>query len=281
MHSLNLASIRVLVRTGLERTIGYLARFGFESADLPHSVSLALGTPSVSPLALARAYAVFANGGRLVDPVLIARVADAGERVQEREAVPSTPASGTGGRLPVMLTAGDGGGLAGKSEVQVSDQVITPQNAYLISSMLRDVIRRGTGRAARALDRSDIAGKTGTTNRQRDAWFAGFHRNIAAVAWVGFDRMRPLGFGETGSRAALPMWMEFMRVALARQPQRWLSQPPGLVRARIDPESGRLTSAENTSSRFEVFRAERLRRLVRRRELQPLPSGAHPARALF
>ena len=115
-------------------------------------------------------------------------------------------------------------------------RVITAQNAYLMTSMMRDVIRRGTGRKARVLGRNDIAGKTGTTNDQRDAWFAGFNPEVVTVAWVGFDDTHPLGNAETGGRAALPMWIDFMRAALQGLPDHSFEQPPGLVTVRIDPE---------------------------------------------
>ncbi|HDO34538.1 MAG TPA: hypothetical protein ENH08_05400 [Chromatiales bacterium] len=121
-------------------------------------------------------------------------------------------------------------------------------------SMMKDVIRRGTGRRARILKRTDPAGKTGTTNDQRDAWFCGFNRDLTTIAWVGFDRPAPLGHGETGARAALPIWIEFMGAALKGVPQRPLPQPPGIVTVRIDRDTGRPTSPDNPDAIFETFR---------------------------
>ena len=131
--------------------------------------------------------------------------------------------------------------------------MITAQNAYLMTSMMRDVIRRGTGRKARVLGRNDIAGKTGTTNDQRDAWFAGFNPDVVTVAWVGFDDTHSLGNAETGARAALPMWIDFMRAALQGIPDHSFEQPPGLVTVRIDPSTGLLADSKDTKAIFETF----------------------------
>jgi len=124
-----------------------------------------------------------------------------------------------------------------------------------MDSITRDVIQHGTGRRARVLGRDDLSGKTGTTNDQRDAWFVGFNPDIVTVAWVGFDNFQPLGNGETGASAALPMWVKYMRVALDDIPETILERPPGLVMARIDPETGKLASSDNPDAIFEVFRA--------------------------
>ena len=134
-------------------------------------------------------------------------------------------------------------------------RVISAENVYLMTSMLQDVIRQGTGRRARQLRRHDISGKTGTTNEQRDAWFAGFNRDVVTVAWVGFDKTRSLGNAETGGRAALPMWISYMREALKGLPERSLQRPPGLVTVRIDPETGLLARSTQSNVIFETFRA--------------------------
>jgi penicillin-binding protein 1A len=133
-------------------------------------------------------------------------------------------------------------------------RVITPQNAYIIYDMMRDVIRRGTGRRARELGRRDLAGKTGTSNDRRDAWFSGYNRELVAVAWVGFDVERSLGAGEEGSRTALPVWKYFMANALEAVPEAPLPQPPNIVTVRISPETGLVTSAANADAMFEIFR---------------------------
>ncbi len=141
----------------------------------------------------------------------------------------------------------------GPQPFKVAPRVISPQTAFLMNSMMRDVILRGTGVRARELGRRDLAGKTGTTNDQRDAWFSGFNRDLVAIAWVGFDSPTPLGNRETGARAALPMWINFMRDALKGKPETTLVQPPGIVSVRINSESGQLTAATDPDAIFEYF----------------------------
>ncbi len=138
---------------------------------------------------------------------------------------------------------------------RLAPQVITPQNAYIVADMMNDVVRRGTGvRARRELGRGDLYGKTGTTNDRRDAWFGGFNADLVATAWVGFDQERSLGRGEEGAKTALPMWIHFMRAALAGMPEKRLEEPPGLVRVRISPDTGLLAAANDPEARFEIFR---------------------------
>jgi len=135
-------------------------------------------------------------------------------------------------------------------------RIITAQNSYLIYTMMQDVIRRGTGRRAGALGRKDIAGKTGTSNDRRDAWFSGFNSEIVGIAWVGFDNdSRSLGAGEEGSRTALPMWIDFMAIALGGTDEAPLKQPPGIVTVRIEKDTGLLASANSADAIFEIFEA--------------------------
>jgi penicillin-binding protein 1A len=135
-------------------------------------------------------------------------------------------------------------------------RVISEDNAYLMSSMMRDVIRRGTGAKARSLERSDLAGKTGTTNDQRDAWFCGFTPRLVATVWVGFDQFEQLGNGETGAKAALPMWIAYMREALKGVPQELPPMPADMVTLRIDPENGLLLPPEAPGGIEEIFSEE-------------------------
>ena len=151
-------------------------------------------------------------------------------------------------------------GRARQAPVKFAPRVITPQNAWLMTSMMRDVIRFGTGRGALRLGRGDLAGKTGTTNDQRDAWFSGFNSSLVATAWVGFDKIRPLGERETGGRAALPMWVYFMGSALRGVPEQPFEQPPGLVTVRIDAETGLLAGEGSRKVVFETFRVGRVPR---------------------
>ena len=166
--------------------------------------------------------------------------------------------------------------MAEEPSVPLAPRVITPQNAWLMTSIMRDVIRRGTGRRALALKRGDLAGKTGTTNDQRDTWFSGFNRQLVTTVWVGFDRLLPLGNRETGARAALPMWLEFMRVALDGLPELPQERPKGLVTVRIDPESGQLAAADNPNAIFETFRVEHVPQRTAPVEARALPGTTSP-----
>ena len=132
--------------------------------------------------------------------------------------------------------------------------MLSAENVYIMTSMMQDIIQHGTGRRAKALRRNDLAGKTGTTNDQRDAWFSGFNGEIVTTAWVGFDKPHPLGDNEFGSRAALPMWITYMRQALKDSPETRLQQPAGIISVRIDPETGLLAGADTPNAMFEVFR---------------------------
>jgi penicillin-binding protein 1A len=144
--------------------------------------------------------------------------------------------------------------LPAQPQYSPAPRALDAANMFIVGDMMRDVIQRGTGRKARRLGRKDIAGKTGTTNEQRDAWFAGFHPDLVAVTWIGYDDLTPLGRGETGGRAALPIWMDFMAEALPSLPQKEFLPPPGVVIARIDPETGLLAS----DGREELFLEGRL-----------------------
>ena len=137
-----------------------------------------------------------------------------------------------------------------------AEQTLEPRLVYQMDSILRDVIQKGTGQRAKSLGRSDLAGKTGTTNDQRDAWFNGYNPDLVAVTWVGFDQLKPLGSKETGSSAALPLWIEFMQTALAGKPQKQLKRPKGLVTVKISAETGELATDQDKDAIFEIFRAE-------------------------
>ena len=146
----------------------------------------------------------------------------------------------------------------GPLPIRVAPRVLSPQTRFLITTMMRDVVRFGTGRRALVLRRGDLAGKTGTTNDQRDAWFTGFNGDVVTVSWVGFDSPKPLGSRETGARAALPMWVDYMREALQGRPETPLEQPPGVVTVRIDKNTGKLVSAESTDTIFEYFLSDQV-----------------------
>ncbi len=239
--SRNLVSIRLLRSMGIEHALEHARKFGFNPDDLPHNLSLALGSGAVTPLQMAAAYAILANGGYKVEPYFIERIErDSGELLFQ--ATPATVCEGCTDPDAV--------------ELPIAPRVISPQNHYLMNSMMRDVIARGTGIKARSLGRRDLAGKTGTSNDQRDAWFDGFNRTLVAITWVGFDSSKPLGRGEVGGRAALPAWIEFMRTALKDTPEQPLKVPTGMVTVRIDPRTGMRASVDQDDAIFEVFRSE-------------------------
>jgi len=266
VHSRNLVSIRLLQAAGVDYVVDYLQRFGFDSKALPKNLSLALGSAAVTPLQLTKAYAVFANGGYQVEPYYIERIEDIkGQAVQLANPAVACPECsqdpGNDSTPTTRVAVNDASRTTDVPSglvVNQAKETITPQNAYLITSALRDVIRRGTGRHARVLGRHDLAGKTGTTNDQRDAWFAGFNTELVTTAWVGFDKTAPLGRLETGARAALPMWIKYMGKALKGVPEKSLPQPPGLVTVRIDPETGQLANANDRHAIFELFRTNQV-----------------------
>jgi penicillin-binding protein 1A len=247
-RSRNLVSIRILRSIGAGYAAGYAQRFGFTSEQLPRDLTLALGSATATPLQMARAFAVFASGGYLVDPYFIQRIHDAEGNVIFH-AQPSVVCPGCPETLESINTGQ-------QQPLPLAPQVITPQNAWLMNSMLQDVIKRGTGKRALSLGRTDLAGKTGTTNDQKDAWFCGYNPTLVATAWVGFDKLESLGRRETGGHAALPAWMDYMGSALAGTRNRKFAQPEGLVTVRIDPASGLLAGSGQAGGIFETFRAE-------------------------
>jgi penicillin-binding protein 1A len=259
VHSRNLVSIRVLKAVGIPTAIEYISRFGFDPRSMPHDLTLALGTLEATPLDVAAGYAVFANGGYRVDPYFIDRIEDASGQVVWRAAprrvCPQCDGSegDAGSASPLQVSDTTRGEPQPLKPEEIAPRVISAQNAYVMTDMMADVIRRGTGRRALALGRNDIAGKTGTTNEAKDTWFNGFTRNLVATVWVGFDQERPLGENEEGARTALPIWVQFMREALKGVPEQRRPMPDGLVTLRISPETGTLVSAENPDGVPEIF----------------------------
>lgn len=216
--SMNLVTVRLLQAIGVAPAIDYLENFGFDRKRLPPVMSLALGAGTLTPLEIARGYATFANGGKLVTPYIIKTIKDyQGNLVQEITPTPPKDA-------------------------------IRPEIAYLITSTLQDAIQSGTGVRAKVLGRKDMAGKTGTTNDWTDAWFSGYNNEILATAWVGFDE--PKSTREYGSVAALPMWIYFMQEALRDKPENAPPMPPGIVAVRIGGDG------HGGGSMYELFTEE-------------------------
>lgn len=237
VHSRNLVSIRLLREIGLDKAIETAKEFGFVESELPRSLSLALGSGSATPLRMAQVFAVFANGGFRVEPYLIERIeTNDGGNVFQATPLAACPSCDGGENVPA----------------NEAPRVLSPQVHFMMNSMLQDVIRFGTATKALELKRSDIAGKTGTTNEQRDAWFNGYTPGLVAVSWIGFDTPKPLGEGETGGHTALPMWMNFMREALKDMPETSFPLPQNLVEARISP-NGLLVKGKNDDGVTEYF----------------------------
>ncbi|WP_369681271.1 penicillin-binding protein 1A [Chromatium okenii] len=222
--SRNLASINLLQRIGINTTRAYIRRFGFTDEALPAGLSMVLGSGALSPVKLAEGYAVFANGGYHVIPYFIQRIEDGDGRVLFTAQPPQACADCWYQRSDTPTPSPP---ETAPAPNPTAERVLDPHVAYRMTEMLRGVIEHGTGFRAKKLKRSDIVGKTGTTNEVRDSWFAGYQANWVAVAWMGFDDFGKLGWGEEGGKAALGLWSDFMRVALVNQPVATLKMPSG------------------------------------------------------
>ena len=283
VRSMNLVSVRLLLfETGVGNAIRHLEKFGFSDATLIRNGSLALGGGQASPLDMAQGYAMLANGGHAVKPYVIDAIfGPSGEPLYRSdpaivcdECVPDEsdqtsnidPLLDKETRYPewmleqmadVVLSYRPDAKAAPElyRGITLAPQAITPQNAFLIQDMMRDVVRRGTGaRARRELGRSDLSGKTGTSNDRRDAWFGGFNADLAAIVWVGYDDDLPLGPREEGSRTALPIWIEFARIALKNAPEHQMPMPEGIISVKIDRATGCPARSGQADVTFEVFR---------------------------
>lgn len=237
VQSKNLVSIRILDDIGIDYAIDFVTRFGFNKKTLPKGLSLALGSLSVSPMDLTTAYAVFANGGYKVEPYLIDRITDKDGKIL-LQAKPT-----------VVCDACD---TIKDNTTHSAPRVIQAEIAFLMNSALKDVIQHGTARSARVLNRKDIAGKTGTTNDQVDAWFSGFNSDLVVTAWVGFDN--PKSLHEYAAGVALPLWIDFMKEALKGKPENELKKPDNILAVRIDPTSGLLAKPNQSNAIIEYFR---------------------------
>ncbi|MFT5445445.1 MAG: penicillin-binding protein 1A [Gammaproteobacteria bacterium] len=283
--SRNLVSIRLLRAMGIDYAVDYVTRFGFDASRLPRNLSLALGSATVKPIEVATGYAVIANGGYKVSPYLIDQVrTDEGELVYQ-----ATPDVADCATCEVDYAAKDAAENSSPGDNEVTQpapmllqqrsapRVIPAENIWVLQSIMRDVVKRGTARRALVLKRNDLAGKTGTTNDQQDAWFSGFNAALVATAWVGFDKLAPMGRRETGGRAALPIWIDFMRVALDGVEEKIMKRPAGLVSVRINPRTGKLARADDPDAIFEFFHADRAPNSLANANPNPA-SGASPTR---
>ena len=242
--SLNLVSVRLLRAMGLDTTIEHLAKFGFDPEKMPRSFSLALGSTSVTPLSLASSFAVFANGGFRVTPYLIEKIEDAeGNPVSLPDPVCEDCPAETGESNPAEV----------ELPAQDSERVISPQNIFLTRSIMKQVIATGTGRRAQSLNRSDLAGKTGTTNNFLDAWFSGFSPDVITTVFVGFDEPSHLGRRESGASAALPIWIDFMSRVLPDYPEKPEVIPENITTRFINKETAKTTSPDDPEGFLEYY----------------------------
>ncbi|TJY58338.1 penicillin-binding protein 1A [Sinimarinibacterium sp. CAU 1509] len=264
VQSRNLVSIRLLQAIGLNYARDYIPRFGLPADRLPNDLTMALGSAVFTPLEMARGYSTIANGGFVIDPYFIDSVRDnhGSElfRAKPKRACEACLEQNVAGAAQSPESSEDAG-----SAVPAPDQnwtpatrTIDPRIIWLITDILHDVATRGTAAKVRELGRSDLGGKTGTTNDETDAWFSGFQRHLVAVTWVGFDQPTPLGRGEVGGRAALPAWMDFMRTVLKDVPEETLPRPDGLVNVRIDPNTGRLAAVGDPDAIFETVQQDHI-----------------------
>ncbi len=289
VRSRNLVSVRLLDAIGVDYARRYISHLGFDEAELPPNLSISLGTPSLTPLNIARGYAVFANGGFRVTPWFIDEVKDRSGKVifkenpplacrgcQQRAGQEHAASNIVDGFDLGPARAADLTGPTGNDGDEAPDTAIAPVEppkdavlapraidervAYQLVSMMRDVVQRGTGTAAKVLEREDVGGKTGSTNDHRDAWFSGFGGNLVTTVWVGRDDNRSLGYREYGGKAALPIWIDFMRVGLKDVPIARNDPPDGMVKVAVTA-SGRLLPATSEGGIVEYVKVEDLERM--------------------
>lgn len=237
VHSNNMVSIRILDDIGINYAVDFVSRFGFQKSSLPRTLSLALGSLSVSPMDFTAAYAVFANGGYKIEPYLIDHITDNEGKVLLQAKPAYVCHHCTEKRNDTDM---------------IAPRVIPEDVAFLMHTALKDVVQHGTAHAANALNRNDIAGKTGTTNDYGDAWFAGYNPSLVVTAWVGFDTPRSLH--EYAAQLALPIWIDFMKVALKGAPEEEIKQPENVVAVRIDPVTGLQANTNQPNAILEYFR---------------------------
>jgi penicillin-binding protein 1A len=234
MYSRNVVAVKLLQKVGIDKAIKLARDFGFEKDELPRVLPLALGSGSASPLRMAQMYAVFANGGFRVDPYFIASVESYNGRLIYQANPPNA-----------CVECED----TGQTTEGTAKRIMSPKVHFMMNSMLQDVVRKGTARKALSLGRSDIAGKTGTTNDFHDAWFNGYTPDLVTITWFGFDTYKSLGRGQMGGELALPMWIKFMKVALENVPEYSFPLPIGVS---IKPVKIQNTK-DTTASEYEFL----------------------------
>lgn len=275
VKSRNLVSIRVLRRIGIEKGRDHILKFGFNENDIPSNLSISLGSPNVTPLEMARAFSVFANGGFLIEPHLIRSITNQNGKellfyqplqacsncqLEEQTKNHNDQRSLVQSSFSLLEKEYDGmnDNINTTDSTRAAPRIIDEGNRFIIDSFMRDVVKRGTATKAKSLERNDLAGKTGTTNDQKDAWFNGYMSQHVATVWVGFDTPEPMGRGEVGGNAALPIWIDYMGTALENVPENTATIPPGIVKAPVDNRTGLLVKPGSPGSFYEYFMADQL-----------------------
>ncbi|WP_408005496.1 penicillin-binding protein 1A [Pseudomonas huanghezhanensis] len=295
--SRNLVSIRLLQSLGIDTAINYITRFGFNKQDLPRNLSLALGTATLTPMEVVGGWSAFANGGYKVTPYLIQKIDDREGKtlfVANPPTVPAVPAdpkavsaTATGDtatfaapQTPALTANVVPNAVTDTGEAPapvVAERIVDGRTTYILNSMLQDVIKRGTGRRALSMNRPDIAGKTGTTNDSKDAWFTGYNADYVTTVWTGFDQPESLGRHEFGGTVALPIWMSYMSAALKDKPPHVQAEPDGILSLRVDPISGRAATPSTPNAFFELFKSEDTPPSVNEMGGAPAPGSPLPA----
>lgn len=274
-RSRNLASIRLLRSVGINNALTTIGRFGFDTQHMSRDLSLALGSYAVTSLELTAGFATFANGGHRIEPYFIDRILDfegkavfeslpltvcaqceVDEQTKEHHTWSNEPFLFEGDAFDISREIKSLLGTLEPQDFPRAPRVVDEQVAYIMDSILKDVVTQGTGTRARALNRSDVAGKTGTTNSATDVWFTGYGGDVVTTAWIGFDEATPLGSREYGGTTALPMWIDYNHKALKNRPEVNKPRPQGLVTVRINPETGKRARAGDPNAAFEIFRSE-------------------------
>ena len=265
-QSRNLISIRIVQTLGIQQTINTIKKFGFPEEHLPQDLSIALGSAAITPMELATAYSTIANGGQKVTPYIIEHIEDFDGNIVYQNPYAKTNTATNNPELlskttedhqaDALQTDADSSNIkTASNKPKQANSDIDPRSIYIITDMMKDVVKLGTARKAKELDRNDIAGKTGTTNDQVDAWFSGFNSDMVTTVWVGFDKPSTLGRNEYGGRAALPIWMDYMKEALPPY-ESTMQQPENIVTIRINPTTGHRALPGEKNAIFEIFRSE-------------------------
>lgn len=257
-RSRNIVSIRILQDIGMQYARDYISKFGFNIADLPRNLSLALGTATLTPLEVTTGWTAFANGGFKIEPYLIERIDNRDGHTIFLANPARTPTTHNVASADTTAEPALTDTLPEQSPEQppVAQRIIDERTAYIMTNILQDVIKRGTARKALSLGRADLAGKTGTTNESKDSWFVGYSSEVVTSVWAGFDQPASLGKNEYGGTVALPIWIDYMAYALKDKPEHTPREPAGMMTLRINTRNGRIARPGASDAYYEIFKSE-------------------------